>query len=133
MSIINWGCDIVSNDERGWIRKLVCNDNPEQIIWLSFTRKGYARGGDIHDGRQFNTVIKGDFLIKLKFSDNDESKNSFRIWTGKSIIIPKDIAHVFIALEDTLMIEWHDHELPPYEKKRFYEPYRKLCKEKNNV
>jgi len=115
--------EIVSSDKRGWIKKELIRDT---ILWISFTRKGYARGGDIHRGLQYNTVIKGQFQVRQLYPKGGESVRT--LIAGRSIIIPFGIPHVFIAQEDSIMIEWHDHELPPYEEKEFFEPYRKLCK-----
>jgi hypothetical protein len=114
-------------DERGWMSKFIIG---KQEFWLSFTRKGYARGGDIHEGLQFNTVIYGNMKVKLMFANGEKI---VELPSDSSMVTPKSIPHVFIAFEDTLMVEWFDHELPPYEKKQFYEPYRKLCRGKNNA
>lgn len=113
--------DIVSADRRGWMGKITIG---KTIVWISYTKKGYARGGDIHRGKQFNAVISGQFQVRKLFPEEEVVSNMI---TGDSIMIPYGIPHVFIAKENSIMIEWHDHELPPYEKKEFYEPYRKMC------
>lgn len=111
---------LINQDERGKIYRMVLDG----VYWISFTKKGYARGGDIHNGRQFNSILKGKFLVKMKFPTEEVKRV---VLEGQSIIIPNNIPHVFIALEDSTMIEWHDHKLPPYKEKRFYQPYRELC------
>jgi len=116
--------EIISEDKRGWMKKLTLNNG--DIFWISFTKKGFARGGDIHDGRQYDTIIRGQFLVKQHFPEDIEMLKV--IITGDSIIIPAGIPHVFIAMEDTEMIEWHDDKLPPFDQKKYYEPYRKLCR-----
>jgi hypothetical protein len=68
--------------------------------------------------------------VKLMFANGEKI---VELPSDSSMVTPKSIPHVFIAFEDTLMVEWFDHELPPYEKKQFYEPYRKLCRGKNNA
>jgi len=111
----------ILEDERGMIYKI----SADKDYWLSYTKRGFARGGDIHDGCQFNAILKGKFLVKMMYPDGEVKR---LLLEGQSIVIPNDIPHMFIALEDSYMIEWHDHKLPPYEKKRFYEPYRRLCR-----
>jgi len=111
---------LVNQDKRGKIYRIVL----DRVYWVSFTNNGFARGGDIHNGRQFNSILKGKFLVKMKFPTEEVEQVVFE---GQSIIVPENIPHVFIALEDSIMIEWHDHKLPSYKEKRFYPPYRKLC------
>lgn len=125
----SWGIkmfvELINTDKRGKIYGIVL----DKIYWLSYTNKDYGRGGDIHNGQQFNIVLKGKFLVKMRFP-TEEVKRA--VLEGQSIVIPDNVPHVFIALEDSIMIEWHDHKLPPYKDKRFYEPYRRLCGVKQN-
>lgn len=111
----------ISEDKRGEIYRIVSG----RIYWWSYTRKGFGRGGDIHDCRQHNYVMEGGFLVKMKFPTEEVERVVLK---GHSIIIPENIPHVFIALEDSVMLEWHSEKLPPYKQKRFYKPYRRLCK-----
>jgi len=112
----------MEEDKRGWIEKINIGDN---VCWISFTKKGYGRGGDVHNGRQYNVIIKGSFLVK-ELHEGIERETV--VATGRLITIQDGIPHVFIALEDTWMIEWHEFPLPPFKEKKYYEPYRKLCK-----
>lgn len=114
--------EIVSDDKRGRMEKVVIGDT---ILWISFTKKGRVRGGDIHRGRQYSTVVKGQFKVRQMYP---EEEVVLILTMGDSIMIPYGIPHVFIAKEDSIMIEWHDHKLPPYEQKEFYKPYRRMCK-----
>jgi len=113
---------LVNRDKRGEI----LTDKIEGIsYWLSYTRKGFGRGGDIHEGWQYNVVLKGSFEVRLMTLEGED----VRIYKAPVMVaIPPEIAHVFIALEDSYMMEWHDHKLPPFKEKRYYEPYRRLCK-----
>jgi len=111
----------ISVNGRGTIFRIIVG---KEIYWWSFTANGHGRGGDIHDGRQYNVVIKGKFLVKMMYPEEGEVERV--LLEGDSIVIPNDIPHVFIALEDSWMLEWHDHKLPPFKDKRYYEPYRKL-------
>ena len=113
---------LVNSDERGEIQVAEVDGIS---YWLSYTRKGFGRGGDIHEGWQYNAILKGSFTVYLKPLDGDE----MRTYRAPMVVtMPPEMPHVFIALEDSYMIEWHDHELPPFSKKRYYEPYRRLCK-----
>ena len=107
----------INDDNRGKIFKLTL----DKVYWLSFTKRGFSRGGDIHDGRQFNVVLKGEFKVLMHYEKREVEVNMFE---GDSIVIPENVPHVFIAKQDSWMLEWHDHKLPPYKDKRFYRPYR---------
>lgn len=113
---------LVNRDERGEI----LTDKIDGIsYWISHTRQGFGRGGDIHEGWQYNIVLKGSFEVNLMLPDGEE----VRVYKAPVMVsIPPEVPHVFIALEDSYMMEWHDHKLPPYSEKRYYEPYRRLCK-----
>lgn len=112
----------INKDERGEVFRIVLDN---KVYWLSYTKTGFGRGGDIHNGKQFNTILSGRFKVMLHYPKNDAEYNIFE---GDSIIIPKNIPHLLIAKKDSWMIEWHDHKLPPYKDKKFYKPYRKLCR-----
>ena len=114
--------ELVQKDKRGEVYKLIVDN---QTYWLSQTTKGHARGGDIHDGNAFVLIIEGKCEIRLTYPEREEIKQ----FSAPMIIdIPADVPHLFLALENSFLLERYDQELPPYEKKRFYEPYRKLCR-----
>lgn len=111
----------VNEDNRGEIWRI---DNGKRIYWLSITKKGSGRGGDIHDGYQYNLVFEGSFKVLYKYPDREEE------WIQKVdqlLQVPPEVPHVWIALEDSMMLEWHEKPLPPFEQKRYYELYRRLC------
>ena len=114
--------EFVSKDERGEIWKTEIDGI---AYWMSYTRKGFGRGGDIHKGMQYNAILKGSFEVHLMLP-NGEKADVCR--APVMVPIPPEVPHVFIALEDAYMMEWHDHKLPPFEEKRYYEPFRRLCK-----
>jgi len=111
----------IHEDKRGEIYTLKLFN---KTYWHMYTHKGHARGGDIHEGKQYNVVVTGKFLVRMI---QKEGEKEVIICAGETIVIHKETPHVFIALEDSYMIEWHDHQLPPLEKKRIYQPYRELC------
>lgn len=109
-----------NENKRGKIYHLFFMDKD---YWLSFTRKNCGRGGDIHDGRQYNVVLQGKFLAKMMYPHGEVERVIFE---GRSIMVPNSIPHIFFALEDSWMLEWHENKLPPFEKKQYYKPYRDL-------
>lgn len=114
--------EFVQRDNRGEIWKA---DIDGITYWMSNTKRGSGRGGDVHEGWQYNVFLKGSFEGHLMYPDGEE----VRIYSAPSMVfIPPEVPHVFIALEDSYMIEWHDHELPPFSEKRYFEPYRGMCK-----
>lgn len=114
--------DKVQEDKRGEIWKI---ETGKRTAFLSKTFKGKARGGDIHDGSQYTLILEGKVKVLMKFPEREKEEI---LEKNDLIIVPKDIPHVFIALEDSVFLEWHELPLPEYSKKRFFEPYRKLCK-----
>lgn len=78
-------------------------------INLIETRKGFARGGHYHKYGQDHTLISGQMEVRLyNISTNQETIQTFK---APSIIhIQKNIAHLFIALEDSIFIETFDSE-----------------------
>jgi len=116
--------EIVSCDERGYMIKCVINN---KTIFLVFTKKGYCRGGDIHPINQYNTVLNGRIMFKLNLISGEVVHH---IKVNQTLEVPKDTAHLMVALEDSIVIEWHDGELPPFKEKIIYEPYRQLIKKK---
>jgi hypothetical protein len=114
--------EIVSDDERGMMTKLIAD---YKTLWFICTNRGYGRGGEEHPVTQFCTIISGKVQVNQLFEDGTETIETFS--AGSIVKIPKNVKHVFIALEDTIIIEWHDGQLPPFKDKKIYEPYRKLC------
>ena len=120
--MLNDSFEIVSCDERGYMIKCRFHN---KIIWVAFTKKGFGRGGEQHPITQYSLIINGKVMIKMMFHTQEIEK----VYINQDlIIIPEKIPHVMIALEDTLSIEWHDGELPPFKDKVLYEPYRKLVR-----
>jgi len=113
----------VSDNKRGEIWKI---ESGKRTYFLSITKKGYGRGGDIHDGIQYNYVLEGSFKVLFKYPKEEKE---FIQKANEYVEVPPEIPHVWIALEDSLMLEWHEKPLPPVEKKRYYEPYRRMIEQ----
>jgi dTDP-4-dehydrorhamnose 3,5-epimerase-like enzyme len=78
-------------------------------INLIETMKDYARGGHYHKYGQDHTIISGQ--VEVRFYDISTSHETIQTFQGPSIIhIPKDVAHLFIALEDSIFIETFDYD-----------------------
>lgn len=118
----------VSNDKRGNMIKVTWLG---KTYWILFTKKGYGRGGEYHPSAQHNMVISGSIIVKMKVDALHGylygSEERYKVPVGETITIPANIAHVLLAQEDSIVIEWHDEELPPFDQKKIYEPYRKFC------
>ena len=91
---------VVSEDERGKITIVdgMLPDNKEFTILT--IKKGKARGGCIHkDHHEYFTVIKGRMNVYIG--------NGQELYCqGMSGSIGKSEAHAFVAIDDTVVIEW---------------------------
>lgn len=118
----------VSNDKRGSMIRVTWFG---KSYWIMFTKKGFGRGGEYSPSTQHTMVISGKIMVKMWVEDKHGylygPEERYVMSTGKTIITPVNIPNVQIALEDSVVIEWHDEELPPLIQKKIYEPYRKLC------
>jgi hypothetical protein len=112
---------VVSKDKRGFMELF---NFLGKDFYFAFTRKGFGRGGEYHPITQYNSVISGKMMFRMIIDGEDETKI---LISGQSIVIPANIAHVAIAMEDSITVEWHSGKLPPFEQKKIYEPWRKLC------
>ncbi len=89
------------NDVRG---KIIFYSQGRMKIHIIETKKGFARGGHHHKYEQDHLLISG--CIEVRQFDIITNKETIEIFTVPSIIhIPKNIAHLFIALEDSIFIE----------------------------
>ena len=114
--------EIVSMDNRGCMIKYTFG---KKVFWFAYTNQGCARGGEFHPVTQYVVVIDGSLLFKMMKENGEEQR---QVDKGDIIIIPANIPHVAIALANTISIEWHDGELPPFEQKNIYEPYRRIVR-----
>ena len=106
----------IHEDMRGEIA-LVLDVLPDgRELTLFTTRKGCARGGCVHRKSGENcVVIKGD--IKYWIGD----KEPIIMFEGDTCYIEPNTPHYFVALTDTVVIEWG---ALPEEKKEKYPPTR---------
>lgn len=110
------------DDVRG---KIIFYSYNNMKINLIETKKGFARGGHYHKYEQDHTLISGQ--VEVRFYDISSNQEITQIFKAPSIIhIPKNIAHLFIALEDSIFIETSNSE---YEITNFPN-YRRIVEEK---
>ncbi|MDE1878499.1 MAG: hypothetical protein KGI07_08270 [Thaumarchaeota archaeon] len=109
-------------DARG---KIVFYSQDKMRINLIETRKGFARGGHYHKYEQDHTLISGQ--IEVRFYDISTKQETIKTYKAPSIIhIEENIAHLFIALEDSIFIEtsYSEYEVTNFPK------YRQIVEEK---
>jgi quercetin dioxygenase-like cupin family protein len=111
-------------DERGEIY-VITGALPEgREITLFTTKKGYARGGCVHrENRERVTMINGGVRYHIEHLSPKE------YWEGDLFTIPAGVAHYFISLTDSVVIEWG----ATIEEKKEYNPeWRKIVEKINN-
>lgn len=90
-------------------------------------KKGFARGGHYHRYDQDHIMISG--RIEIREENIETGKEEIKIATYPSTIrIPKNTAHLFIALEDSTFLEVFDYQ---YEITN-YPKYRRMVEEQMN-
>jgi len=106
------------NDDRGTI--LVFTDGERDYL-LIYTNEGYMRGGEVHTGAQYNSVLKG--LIKWDTPDSTTILSSATVH-----VTQKETPHMMESLTDSLMVEWRENPLE--NPVNYHEPYRSLVKKR---
>jgi dTDP-4-dehydrorhamnose 3,5-epimerase-like enzyme len=92
------------------------------------TRNGFARGGHHHKYEQDHILISGK--MEVRFYDVLTSQETIQTFKAPSIIhVPKNVAHLFIALEDSIFTETSDSE---YEVTNFPK-YRQIVEERMKI
>ncbi len=108
-----------------------------KILFLSYgtrkfhiveIKKGFARGGHYHKFDQLHIIISGKIECYQKNISTEEEEYKI-IHSPEQVLIPGKIAHLFIALEDTIFIETYENEYEATD----YKEYRKIVMEKMNL
>ena len=112
-------------------------DRRGKIIWLSSEltkiniveiRSGFARGGHYHNHETSHFLIYGKIEYRKKDIDTGKEKIEI-VLPHKEIKIPPRIAHLLIALEDSVFVETitdiNDVTIVP--------EYRKIVNESMNI
>ena len=109
-------------DKRGEIRQADIHGTKFNVI---YTRAGYARSGDVHPTPQHDMIISGKWEITYRENGKDLKMIT---GAGEHVVIPPQVAHIFLCLEDSVMIEWWEGEFT-YE---YDKEYRTRVDEINN-
>ena len=90
----------INQDDRGYINILEGNDLGCEEANISFTKKGFARGGCIHnDNDEHLLVISGEInLICGEFL--------YMLTKGGVVNIGRKTPHYYVASKDSLVMEW---------------------------
>ena len=112
----------IHEDKRGVISLLTgLQVFPEVTIFE--TKKGCARGGCIHEiNDEFCCVIEGKVLYYVNDIEHALSP-------GDCIVVPKSTPHYFIAVEDSVVMEWGP---TPEEKRLKYKLFRDIVEKINS-
>ena len=108
----------IHKDNRGFIKTLTGKEiKPYEEITIFETKKGYARGGCIHNkSSEHICVLKGEIDFFYTETETQLTMNA-----GESFTIPCKTPHYFIALEDSVVLEWGPRV---EEKNEKYQPFR---------
>ena len=86
-----------------------------------FTKKGYFRGGEVHEGYQQNVVLSG--IVEWTTTFNTVT------YTAPDIIVTtKHVPHMMKSVTDSLILEWR--EKPLENPVNYHKPYRDIIKAK---
>ena len=95
-------CNKIHKDARGAIYNLVGDLGTYPEVTIFFTKRGLARGGCIHSlSCEHICVLVGE--IKFVYGEDQQDKI---LRAGDSLTIPPTTPHYFVALEDSVVMEW---------------------------
>jgi mannose-6-phosphate isomerase-like protein (cupin superfamily) len=93
----------IHSDNRGSIKSLLGKELlPYPEVTLFHTKKGFARGGCIHSvSSEHICVLAGE--IDFFYTENE---TQLTMKAGDSFTIPPVTPHYFVALQDSVVLEW---------------------------
>ena len=110
-------------DVRGKI--LFLSYDGKKSLNIAEIKKGFARGGHYHPYEQYHVILSGK--VEYREESLDTKKEQIRIVNGLEILkVQPNIAHLLIALEDTLFFESFDKDYIATN----YPKYRKIVEER---
>lgn len=115
---------LIHRDKRGkiWIAEFMGKE-----YLLLETKAGFYRGGDYHQTRQTDIVLRGSILWVMK-------KNGYsttRYMRERDINVnPPLLPHMMISITDSLVLEWLEEPQP---NKTYYKSYRDIINEANRA
>ena len=114
----------VVEDARGKSFFLSYHDKKINIVEI---KKEFARGGHYHPSETEHTILTGK--IEYRKENIESGKERIEIITAPSLVsVPPKVAHLLIALEDTVFVEAFDKQYAATN----YDKYRKIVEEKMN-
>jgi len=99
-------------DGRG---EIICFYLNKTEYTLLITKKGFARGGCIHNVMEYGVVLEGAVEYHIKPLEKGMRMGTWILEKGDRIRVPVEHPHYFIALEDAIFLEWG---APPDQKER---------------
>lgn len=122
----------MGENRRGKVWAFAINEDPLEEVLIFYTPAGCVRGGDSHDHRQYNIVVRGTVKFYERYGPDTEvpgkGKESGEKVTymheGEMRIFEPGIPHWFVSLTDSWMIEWHERPRT----KKVYPEYRNIIK-----
>lgn len=97
----------------------------DKKINMSDIKKGFARGGHYYDSEQIRIIISGKIEYRTKNIVTGEEQ-IMMMDAPRSIVLEPKTAHIFTALEDTVLIELFDNR----EGRTNYPEYRTMVENK---
>lgn len=110
----------INEDSRGQMYGYSLNGRQHIIVTYN---SGKSRGGHYHQTHQWHIVLGGRFRVSLHDMNTGEERVR-EMQEGDSMYIPAGIAHLFEALEESVMAESRSGDYEATE----YEPFRKLAR-----
>jgi len=117
-------------NKRGKVWSFQMTDDPMDEILIQFTPKGMVRGGDFHDHRQYNLIVRGRVKFFERYGPDMDlpgkgkvsgEKETF-LEEGQFHVFEPGIPHWFVAMEDTISVEFFENPRTKYT----FEEYRKV-------
>jgi len=111
----------IHSDARGAI-SLLTEDMKYPEVTVFHTKKGFARGGCIHDlSDEYTCVIEGE--VEYRIGDK-----VLKMKDGESAIITRNTPHYYVSLTDSIVLEWG---ATPAEKQNKHLEFRAIVDEIN--
>jgi len=110
--------DKVHEDERGEIYSITGDTGPFEEFVILTTKKGFARGGCIHNlNNEYGIILSGEVDYQIGEYKHEKCK------AGDRMFIKKGTPHYFYAQEDSIVMEFG---ATTEEKKEKHPEFRKL-------
>jgi len=110
---------LIHKDSRGTITCFYI-DGVEYTILQ--TRKGFARGGCIHNVVEHAAVLQGEVEYHIR------GNAAFKVQKGDNVHVQSETPHYFVSLTDSIVLEWN---APPDQKKRKDTEWRSMVEKIN--